>query len=182
MRIEVLDRSVEYGHFSAVEPDFARVRTPDWLVYLLTRENGFNALVTADHSQLEQEEELIALSLSGVNLVTWKGQQEDPVVQWGQLLAYMPQILPHLLRGKQTIIRLPNPRLKVREHVFTAADFLAPIKIRDKVSYPERRAAALEIMHDELARRGRLDLERHLKERRKIRVPSRAVRPSRRRS
>lgn len=161
LSIETLDRTVEYSHFSDVAPDFANVRTPDWLVYLLARDLGFKALVTSDHSQLEQDEELIALSLSKINLITWKGRQEDPVVMWGQLLAYMPQVLPHLGRP-QLVIRLPNPHLQPRDHVLKVTDLIGARQVRDRLSFSERRNASLKVMRKELKKRGRNDLEAYL--------------------
>jgi hypothetical protein len=161
MRIDMLDRSVDYQHFSRVAPAYAKVRTPDWLVYLLTRDLGFKALITSDHSQLEQDEELVALATSKISLITWKGRQEDPVVLWGQLLAYMPQVLP-LIAVPQTVVRLPNPRLTPKDHIFKAPELISARSVRDRLSYPERRDAALKMMQRELTRRGREDLGKYL--------------------
>jgi hypothetical protein len=161
MRIDVLDRTVSYEHFSIVARDYAKVSTPDWMVYLLAKDLGFAALVTSDHSQLEQDEELVTLALTDPSLITWKGRQEDAVVMWGQLLAFMPQILPKL--GPQMVIRLPSARLSARDHVCKVSDLARQRKVSDGISWEERKGHALRTMRHELSRRGAERLAEHLR-------------------
>jgi hypothetical protein len=160
MRLDTLDRTVTYDHFSVVAAEHAKQSTPDWMVYLLAKELGYAALVTGDHSQLEQDEELVALARTGLSLVTWKGRQEDAVVMWGQLLAFMPQILPKL--GPQVVVRLPGARLTPRDHVVKVSDLGRQRKVTDGVSWSERTGHALRSMRAELARRDATALGRHL--------------------
>ena len=112
------------------------------------------------HSQLEQDEELVTLALTGLSLVTWKGRQEDAVVMWGQLLAFMPQILPKL--GPQTAVRLPGARLTPRDNVVKVNHLGKQRKVHDGISWNERKGHALRSIRDELERRDSSHLATHL--------------------
>ena len=69
----------------------AETSTPDWVLYCRAAEAGFDALVTRDQSQISQPVEMYVLSrLHHFTIVTWKKSVEDPIREWGQLLAYLP--------------------------------------------------------------------------------------------
>jgi hypothetical protein len=152
-----LDRTVTYEHFSHHAPEYASVSTPDWMVYLIAAGGGFAGVVTSDKSQLGQDTELLALIDSGVNLVTWDGRQLDPVTLWGQLIAYMPQVLKVLEPDHPSVITLPNPRLQRRSGVESPGEIARARKARDRVSFSERRSRALAIMRSELEAQGRAE-------------------------
>jgi hypothetical protein len=138
--IHALDRSVEYVHLSEHNPAYS----------------------TLDRSQLDEEAELVALASSRVSVITWSRGDEDPIVLWGQLLAYMPQIVKTLATVAPAVITLPNPRLEHRRNVDRPEDLVRGMQERDKVSYPERRARAVGMMNAELEKRGESALARHL--------------------
>lgn len=160
--VHALDRNVSYEHLSDYAPEYSRTKTPDWMLHLVAAEGGFDGLVTVDHSQLEQETELVALNLSGVSIVTWRGGEEDPVVMWGQLLAYMPQIAKAIREKSPIVVTLPNPRLKAGQHIETPGNLARRMKRNDQDSFPERRTRSVAFMRDELTSRGKLHLARHL--------------------
>jgi hypothetical protein len=152
--VHALDRRVTYEHFSGHAPGFAKVSTPDWLVYLIARRGDFDGVVTSDRSQIEQDTELIALVISGVHLITWRSGDEDPVTLWGQLLAYTPQILKLLQSSKPAVVTIPNPRLNPRQGFDLTSDLARARKVRDKLSFNERRSAAVDLMTHDLTARG----------------------------
>lgn len=160
--IHALDRSVEYVHLSEHNPAYSMNSTPDWMIHLIAAEGGFDAVVTLDRSQLDEEAELVALASSRVSVITWSRGDEDPIVLWGQLLAYMPQIVKTLATVAPAVITLSNPRLVHRRNVDRPEDLVRAMQERDKVSYPERRARAVGMMIAELAKRGDGALARHL--------------------
>ena len=113
--ISELDRSVNVVHFSDQFPDLAARSTPDWYVYCVTAEAGFNALVVRDRSQLDQLAEMYVLSrLRALSIVTWRKGVDDPIREWGQLLAYLPQIRQRSLEAGGRAIQLPVPSLDNR--------------------------------------------------------------------
>ncbi len=72
---------------------------------------GFDALVTRDWHQSEQIEELWALSRTDLSVITWRRPIEDPIREWGQLLAYLPEIRWMITENGPSIVFLPSPRL-----------------------------------------------------------------------
>src|SRR4051794_30129802 len=99
-----LDKRVEYVPLRRFAPEFADETTPDWMLYVAAAAGGFQGLVTGDKSQLKQDTELIALTQTQVTLITWRHGDEDPITRWGQLLAYMPQILKRMEPGKGIVV------------------------------------------------------------------------------
>jgi hypothetical protein len=86
--------------------------TPDWYVYCAAAEAGFDALVVRDRSQLDQLAEMYVLSrLKTLTVVTWRKGIDDPVREWGQLLAYLPQIKQRCMEAGGRAIQLPAPTL-----------------------------------------------------------------------
>lgn len=160
--IHALDRSVTYEHLVDYAPEFSSTSTPDWMLHLIAADGGFDGIVTIDAAQLDEETELMALNLSGQSVVTWRGGEEDVVVLWGQLLAYMPQIAKALAETSPLVIMLPNPRLNPRQHLQKPGEMARAMKRHDGVSFPERRARSVALMQRELRKRGVEHLERHL--------------------
>lgn len=110
--VAALDRSVSVEHFSDFAPELAARSTPDWYVYCVAAEAGFDALVVRDRSQLDQLAEMYVLSrLRELSIVTWRKSIEDPVREWGQLLAYLPQIKQRCREAGGRAVLLPTPVL-----------------------------------------------------------------------
>lgn len=110
--VSALDQSVRVDHFSDFAPELAAKTTPDWYVYCAAAEAGYDALVVRDRSQLDQLAEMYALAqLRSLTVVTWRKGIEDPVREWGQLLAYLPQVKQRCLEGGGRAILLPTPSL-----------------------------------------------------------------------
>jgi hypothetical protein len=127
--IAELDRTVRVQHLSDFAPRLAEQSTPDWYVYCAAAEAGFNALVVRDRSQLDQLAEMYVLSrLSALTVVTWRKGIDDPVREWGQLLAYLPQVKQRCLEAGGRALQLPTPTLgkdsfyDPRETIGTEAD------------------------------------------------------------
>jgi hypothetical protein len=152
-----LDESVAYEHLSDFAPELSKVSTPDWLVYLAASAAGFDGVVTRDQSQIEQREELVVLDRSSLSVVTWRKGLDDPVTEWGLLVAYMPLILKHIGREGPAIFLLPKPNLDPRNIINKREAAYQLAKSMD-VSFPEMRSGALILMREELGRRGRDDL------------------------
>ena len=87
-----LDATVDLVHLRTFDSSLTQPQTPDWFIYLRAAEAGFDALVTRDWHQMEQTEELWVLANLHISVVSWSDVVEDAVVEFGQLLAYMPQI------------------------------------------------------------------------------------------
>jgi hypothetical protein len=141
-----LDRGVEYVNLRTAFPDPAAQSTPDWQLYLAAACGGFAGLVTSDASQVEQDTELIALTISRINVITWRGGQADPVALWGQLLAYMPLVQERVDPARPYVFWLPTPRLAHGPGFRTPGDLARERKKRDGVSYQERRGAEVATM------------------------------------
>lgn len=110
--ISELDQSVRVEHLSDFAPELAERSTPDWYVYCAAAEAGFNALVVRDRSQLDQLAEMYVLSrLRTLTIVTWRKGIDDPIREWGQLLAYLPQVKARCLEAGGRVILLPAPSL-----------------------------------------------------------------------
>jgi hypothetical protein len=91
-RPEMVDATVEVVALREFDETLTGSGTPDWYLYLRAHEAGFDALVTRDWHQSEQIEELWTLSRTDLSVVTWHRPIEDAVREWGQLLAYLPEI------------------------------------------------------------------------------------------
>lgn len=107
-----MDRTVSYEPLARWRPEFAEVSTPDWIVHLQAYVDGFDGVVTADLSQLDQDEEVLALDQTRLSVVTWRRGLNDPIQQWGSLLVYMPQIRQKIAQDGPCVIRLPVPQLQ----------------------------------------------------------------------
>jgi hypothetical protein len=111
--VHELDRTVEVVHLSDFAPQLAQTSTPDWAVYCFAAEAGFDAIVARDHQQVDQLAEMWVLTrLKGFLLVTFRKGTDDPVREWGQLLAYLPEIKKAARQRKPKVILLPSPTLQ----------------------------------------------------------------------
>ena len=115
--VRALDRSVSVEHLNDVAPELSQRSTPDWYVYCFAAERGFDALVVRDRSQLDQMTEMYVLSrLSTLTIVTWRKVIDDPVREWGQLLACLPQIRRSCQDKGGRAILLPAPTLTSKSY------------------------------------------------------------------
>ena len=137
------------------------------LIYLRAAESGrFDGIVTRDIGQLEQPEELVALLDTTLTVVTWRHPIEDPIQEWGQLLAYMPHIIRRMELVEQEatgrkpahVFLLPRPQLS-RDNVERVRSLLGKRASRERRSFPDVRAAARAEIRAELRRRGLGQLE-----------------------
>lgn len=99
-------------------------RVPDWYLYLVAQEAGFDALVTRDWRQSAQTEEMWVATRTDVSIITWKKPQHDPVIEWAQLLAYMPELRRLHADCGPSVFFLPTPSLNRKDHVAKAGDKL----------------------------------------------------------
>jgi hypothetical protein len=115
--VRSIDNTVEVVHLSQFDRTLSERSTPDWVLYCIAARAGFDAFVTRDQAQTNQLVEMYVLSrLRGFTIITWKKPIEDPVREWGQLLAYLPEIKKRLeqrgpRRGSGGVILLPAPSL-----------------------------------------------------------------------
>lgn len=144
--ISELDQSVEVVHFADRFPDLAEHSTPDWYVYCVAAEAGFNALVVRDRSQLDQLAEMYVLDrLKKLTIVTWRKGVDDPIREWGQLLAYLPQIKQRATEAGGRALQLPVPSLDNRS-IYKPGDTIGIEANQRGVSHAEiRREARSEI-------------------------------------
>jgi hypothetical protein len=149
-----LDATVEVMSLHAFDVSLTTGKTPDWLIYLRAKEAGFDAVVTRDRSQLDDPEEVVALVQSGMNVITWRHRIEDPIQEWGHLLAYMGLIRKRLEgEPRSQIIQLPRPSLG-GEQVAKSRRRLNELASARRMSFPELRSEAVAVMKDELEARG----------------------------
>ena len=146
-------RTIEFQHFSAFAPSLARISTPDWMLYLVAKHGGFDAVVTRDLAQFTQREELVAIALTELTVVTWRQPVEDPLAEWGQLMAYAPQIAKRMRTAdySPTVIFLPAPRLSP-EQTKRPLDLARELARRESMPYNEWQSAALAVMREALDR------------------------------
>ena len=114
------------------------------MVYCVAAEAGFDGLVARDRSQLDQLAEMYVLSrLRGFAVITWRKAIEDPVREWGQLLAYLPEVKKKLDNGPGKAIILPSPVLG-SENVRNPVDTIGSEARNQKLSVEEIRRQALD--------------------------------------
>jgi len=155
----VLDATVEYEHIRRFDARLTERGTPDWFIYLRAAEAGFDGIVTRDWHQSVQGEEMVALSVTSITIITWRKPIEDPVVEWGQLLAYMPLVRRLIQEQPRSVILLPTPHLDAKA-LRTAEAALGAMARDQGVSVTQVRREAREAIERELARRSREDLWR----------------------
>lgn len=173
-----LQTNVEYVHLSAHAPELSKKSAPDWMLYLVAEAGGFDGVIAKDFRQVEQPEELIALTRVRLRVITWKAGIDDPVTAWALIVAYMPEIRKAIHSHSHRIFLLPVPRLIREENIVKASARARELSGKDwGTSYPEQAAISLEIMRAELRHRKRPDLSALL-DRKEIRDrPRRKVLP-----
>jgi hypothetical protein len=152
-RPETIDATVEVVSLRAFDVQLTGSKTPDWYLYLRAQEAGFDALVTRDWHQSEQIEELWALSRTDLTVITWRRPIEDPVREWGQLLAYLPEVRRMITENGPSIVFLPSPRLD-RKNVQKATGMLGRLATDLSISTQQVRDQARQVIEEELASRG----------------------------
>jgi hypothetical protein len=118
-----LDGRIQFTGLRGFDGTLVGRRTPDWYLYLRADEAQFDALVTRDWHQSAQAEEMWALTRTRLSVVTWSDPINDPVAEWGQLLAYMTEILKMIDSHDSCVVLLPHPRLNKR-NTLRASDAL----------------------------------------------------------
>lgn len=131
-------------------------RTPDWYLYLRAHEACFDALVTGDLRQSGQAEEMWALTRTELSIVTWRLAEDDPVVRWGQVIAYLREIRRMITEHGPSIVLLPHARLG-KSQVEKAKGHLGVIASEEGRSGQEVRHEAERSVREALSARGELD-------------------------
>ena len=121
--VSIVDGSVKAVALRDFDTALTSTRTPDWYLYLRAEQEGFDALVTHDRGQLRQAEELRVISKTKLSLITWRKPLSDPIREWGQLLAYLPEIRRLLEQHGPSLVLLPAPRLN-KQNLEKASDNL----------------------------------------------------------
>jgi hypothetical protein len=155
--LEELDETVQFVPLYRFASELAKESTPDWVIYLAAAAAKFDGIVTRDRSQIDEPEALVALALTQLCVVTWATPIEDPVTEWAQLMAYIPEIKKRLDEGLRRVILLPAPRLRPEQFRMASA-LLQERAALAKTSANELRSDALSRMRQELTRRRRTDL------------------------
>jgi hypothetical protein len=125
--VSSVDASLEVQHLSDYRPDLSAKSTPDWMVYWIAHHGAFDAMVTRDAKQRTQSVEMYVLSrLAGFSVITWRTAIEDPVTEWGQLIAYLPELQKKFANDMSrarsgTIVLLPRPSLSA-DNLMDAGD------------------------------------------------------------
>lgn len=148
-RPESVDATVEVVALRRFDASLTGSQTPDWYLYLRAQEAGFDALVTRDWHQSEQVEELWALSRTDLSVVTWKRSIEDPVREWGQLMAYLPEVRRMITENGPSIVFLPSPRLD-RKNLGKATDMIGRLATDLGISNQQVRDQGRQVIEEEL--------------------------------
>ena len=156
--ISDVDDSVEVVALRQFDSTLTGSGTPDWYLYLRAEQAGFNALVTHDSDQLTQAEELWVISSTELSLITWRKPVSDPIREWGQLLAYLPEIRRLIRQHGPSLVLLPTPRLSTNKNLGKASDNLRILAKERAVSYQQMRTAARQAVIEELNQRGETEL------------------------
>lgn len=153
-RVESVDATVEVVSLREFDGALAGASTPDWYLYLRAHEAGFDALVTRDWHQSEQVEELWALSRTDLSVVTWRRPIEDAIREWGQLLAYLPEVRLRIDDHGPSIVFLPSPRLDSKS-IGKATKMLGRLAADLGESTQQIRDQARQFVREELEQRGK---------------------------
>lgn len=154
--VHQLDETVEYVHVFDFDAALVEQSTPDWMLQLIADDAGFTGLVTGDYHSIAQDEEVVALEKTTLSIVTWKKGIDNPIVQWGSLLAYMPRIKDLIAREGPHVITLPVPTL-FSNHERTRG-IARRYATEQGTTIHELRKQVLPDMVDELRQRDRADL------------------------
>ena len=148
-----LDANVEVVALREFDDSLASSSTPDWYLYLVAAEAGFDALVTRDWHQSEQVEELWTLTRTDLSIVTWRSPIADPIREWGQLLAYLPEIRRMIEQSGPSVVFLPSVRLD-RKNVDRASNLIGRLASELGISGKELRDDAAKTVRAELRAKG----------------------------
>lgn len=148
-RPETVDATVEVVALRTFDASLTNSSTPHWYIYLRAEEAGFDALVTRDWHQSEQIEELWALSRTVLSVVTWRRPIEDSIREWGQLLAYLPEVRRMITENGPSIVFLPSPRLD-RKNLERASGMLGQLAADLGISTKQIRDQARHVIREEL--------------------------------
>jgi len=151
--ISSIDATTEVVSLRDHDRRLVNARTPDWYLYLVAIEGGFDALVTRDWHQSEQPEELWVLARLELSIITWKRPLDDPIREWGQMLAYLPEMKRMIEDHGASILFLPSPRLN-KNNLLTAKAALGELAKDLGISRRQLRDQARESIVSELMDRG----------------------------
>jgi hypothetical protein len=151
-----LDATVELTHLRSFDSALTQPNLPDWFIYLRAAEAGFHALVTRDWHQSEQPEELWVLENLHLTVITWRNIVEDPIVEYGQLLAYLPEIKRHLRSTSPRVVFLPKPQLTAQRFL-NPREALGALAAEQKIAHGQVRTEARRSVENWLSQRGELD-------------------------
>lgn len=145
--MKAIDHTIEVVNLHTFDPSLAETSTPDWVIYCKAASAKFDALVTRDKAQLDQLVEMYVLSrLHSFTVVAWKKPIEDPVREWGQLLAYLPELKKHLQQPRQSrspdVILLPAPTLS-EQNIVRAEDKVGRYALKQGISHKQSNDEAL---------------------------------------
>jgi hypothetical protein len=152
-----VDATVEAVHVHDHDPALTEAGTPDWLIYLRTAQDGFDALVTRDWHQVDQPEELWVLSNLQITVISWRRPFNDPVAEWGHLLAYLPQLKRRIERRQPRVVLLPPPQLSKANEINPREALNVYAADQRRVVQQIRREAE-ELVREHLAATGRSEL------------------------
>jgi hypothetical protein len=97
-----------------------------------------------------------ALTRTQLSVVTWSDPINDPVAEWGQLLAYMTEILKVVNTCGDCVVLLPHPRLNKR-NTLRSSDALGLLASDEGRSNQEVRDEARTAIAEWLNRMGQQD-------------------------
>lgn len=144
-----VDRNLVWSHLWDWKRELSERPTPDWVLYCEAAFDGFHAIVTRDFTQAEQAEEMVALShLSDFHVISWRQRMEDPISEWGQLLAYLPAIRRYVREHDSRVILLPVPTLANDRNVHRPHEFIGRIATSRSQSVQQVRREAMGAMRD----------------------------------
>ncbi len=151
--VSQVDATVEVVHLIDFDSTLSKASTPDWFLYLRAAEAKFDAMVTRDRNQLGLPEEMWVLTRVRLTLITFRQPIEDPIVEWGQLLAYLPAIRSRNQERSSQILLLPRPELSSR-NLMRPVDGLHQLADDRGIAAQEIRTEAEANVLDYLDRRG----------------------------
>ncbi len=152
-----VDATVEAVHVYDHDRALTEAGTPDWLFYLRAAQDGFDALVTRDWHQVGQPEELWVLSNLRITVVSWRRPFNDPVAEWGHLLAYLPQLKRRIERRQPRVVLLPPPRLDKGNEI-NPRDALNVYAVEQRRAVQQIRQEAEDLVRGYLDATGRSEL------------------------
>ena len=140
-------------HLVNFDATLSKAATPDWFLYLRAAEAKFDTMVTRDRNQLSLPEEMWVLTRIKLTLITFRQAIEDPIVEWGQVLAYLPEIRRRNQARSSQILLLPRPELSSK-NVIRPVDGLHQLADDQGIAAQEIRHEAEANVLDYLDRRG----------------------------